>query len=59
MGRPTISVNILPWEQAHSQAYPIRLAVFVKEQGVPEEIKQLLLEQHLTPQLGSPRQIAD
>ena len=39
MGRPTISVNILPWEQAHSQAYPIRLAVFVKEQGVPEELE--------------------
>lgn len=29
------------------------------QKGVPEEIKQLLLEQHLTPQLGSPRQIAD
>ena len=39
MGRPTISVNILPWEQAQSQAYPIRLAVFVKEQGVPEELE--------------------
>ncbi len=39
MGRPTISVNILPWEQAQSQAYPIRLAVFIKEQGVPEELE--------------------
>ena len=39
MGHPTISVNILPWEQAQSQAYPIRLAVFVKEQGVPEELE--------------------
>lgn len=39
MGRPTISVNILPWEQAQSQAYPIRLTVFVKEQGVPEELE--------------------
>jgi predicted GNAT family N-acyltransferase len=39
MRRPTISVNILPWEQAQSQAYPIRLAVFVKEQGVPEELE--------------------
>jgi predicted GNAT family N-acyltransferase len=39
MRRPTISVNILPWEQAQSQAYPIRLAVFIKEQGVPEELE--------------------
>jgi predicted GNAT family N-acyltransferase len=39
MRRPTISVNILPWEQAQYQAYPIRLAVFVKEQGVPEELE--------------------
>ena len=29
------------------------------QKGVPDEIKQLLLDQHLTPQLGSPRQIAD
>jgi NAD(P)-dependent dehydrogenase (short-subunit alcohol dehydrogenase family) len=29
------------------------------QKGVPEEIKQILLDQHLTPQLGSPRQIAD
>lgn len=29
------------------------------QKTVPEEIKQLLLAQHLTPELGSPRQIAD
>ena len=33
------SIQILSWEQAQSQAYPIRLAVFVKEQGVPEELE--------------------
>jgi len=29
------------------------------QKAVPEEIKQILLAQHLTPRLGSPRQIAD
>jgi NAD(P)-dependent dehydrogenase (short-subunit alcohol dehydrogenase family) len=29
------------------------------QKTVPEEIKQILLEQHLTPELGRPRQIAD
>lgn len=29
------------------------------QKNVPEEIKQILLDQHLTPKLGSPRQIAD
>lgn len=29
------------------------------QKSVPQEIKQILLDQHLTPQLGSPRQIAD
>jgi NAD(P)-dependent dehydrogenase (short-subunit alcohol dehydrogenase family) len=29
------------------------------QKSVPEEIKQILLEQHLTPELGRPRQIAD
>lgn len=29
------------------------------QKGVPEEIKQILLDQHLTPHLGSPQQIAD
>jgi NAD(P)-dependent dehydrogenase (short-subunit alcohol dehydrogenase family) len=29
------------------------------QKGVPEEIKQILLDQHLTPKLGSPKQIAD
>ena len=29
------------------------------QKGVPQEIKQILLDQHLTPQLGSPNQIAD
>lgn len=29
------------------------------QKSVPEEVKQILLAQHLTPRLGSPRQIAD
>ena len=29
------------------------------QKSVPAEVKQILLDQHLTPQLGSPRQIAD
>ena len=29
------------------------------QKSVPEEVKQILLDQHLTPNLGSPRQIAD
>jgi NAD(P)-dependent dehydrogenase (short-subunit alcohol dehydrogenase family) len=29
------------------------------QKSVPEEIKQILLAQHLTPALGQPRQIAD
>lgn len=29
------------------------------QKAVPEEIKQILLDQHLTPRLGNPRQIAD
>lgn len=29
------------------------------QKSVPEEIKQILLAQHLTPELGQPRQIAD
>lgn len=29
------------------------------QKEMPEEIKQILLDQHLTPALGSPRQIAD
>lgn len=29
------------------------------QKDVPDEIKQILLDQHLTPTLGSPRQIAD
>ena len=29
------------------------------QKSVPEEIKQILLAQHLTPELGRPRQIAD
>ncbi len=29
------------------------------QKSVPAEIKQILLDQHLTPELGSPRQIAD
>ena len=29
------------------------------QKSVPDEVKQILLEQHLTPELGRPRQIAD
>jgi len=29
------------------------------QKSVPDEVKRILLAQHLTPQLGSPRQIAD
>lgn len=29
------------------------------QKEIPEEVKQILLDQHLTPSLGSPRQIAD
>lgn len=29
------------------------------QKSVPQEIKQILLDQHLTPELGRPRQIAD
>jgi NAD(P)-dependent dehydrogenase (short-subunit alcohol dehydrogenase family) len=29
------------------------------QKEIPEEVKQILLDQHLTPALGSPRQIAD
>ncbi len=39
MTQPTVVVHLLPWEQAQAKAYPIRLAVFVKEQGVPRELE--------------------
>ena len=29
------------------------------QKEIPEEVKQIMLDQHLTPSLGSPRQIAD
>ena len=32
-------ILIKPWEQAHDLAYPIRRAVFILEQGVPEELE--------------------
>ncbi len=39
MTQPTVVVHLLPWEQAQARAYPIRLAVFVEEQGVPRELE--------------------
>ncbi len=39
MTQPTVVVHLLPWEQAQARAYPIRLAVFVGEQGVPSELE--------------------
>ncbi len=39
MTQPTVVVHLLPWEQAQLRAYTIRLAVFVKEQGVPSELE--------------------
>jgi predicted GNAT family N-acyltransferase len=39
MMQATIKISIVPWELAQAQAYPIRLAVFVEEQGVPKELE--------------------
>jgi predicted GNAT family N-acyltransferase len=36
-------IELLPWEQAHAHASPIRFTVFVEEQGVPREIE---LDEH-------------
>lgn len=32
-------IELMAWEQARAQAAPIRLAVFVEEQGVPPELE--------------------
>jgi predicted GNAT family N-acyltransferase len=32
-------IEVLPWEKARAHAAPIRLRVFVEEQGVPPEIE--------------------
>ena len=34
-----LTVKILPWQKAGSLAYSVRYTVFVKEQGVPEELE--------------------
>lgn len=39
MMQPTVLVHLLPWEQAQARASPIRLAVFVEEQGIPSELE--------------------
>jgi predicted GNAT family N-acyltransferase len=39
MKHPTVLVHLLPWGQAQARTHPIRLAVFVEEQGVPEELE--------------------
>lgn len=32
-------IELLPWDEARAQAAPIRFAVFVEEQGVPQDIE--------------------
>jgi len=39
MKSTTASIQILSWEQVQAWAYPVRLEVFVKEQGVPKELE--------------------
>lgn len=34
-----LRIELLPWSEARAHAEPIRLAVFVKEQGVPAELE--------------------
>ena len=34
-----LRIELLPWDEAHAHAAPIRFAVFVEEQGVPREIE--------------------
>ena len=34
-----VRIELLSWEEARTQAAPIRFAVFVEEQGVPREIE--------------------
>lgn len=34
-----LTIELLPWEEARVHAAPIRFAVFVEEQGVPQEIE--------------------
>lgn len=33
------AIQILPWNEANTLAYPIRFQVFVNEQGVPEDLE--------------------
>lgn len=34
-----LNIELLPWDEAREHAAPIRFAVFVEEQGVPQEIE--------------------
>lgn len=34
-----LRIELLPWEDARAHAAPIRFAVFVEEQGVPEQME--------------------
>ena len=34
-----VKIDLMPWEQARAHAAPIRFAVFVEEQGVPQELE--------------------
>ncbi len=33
------AIQILPWNEANTLAYPIRFQVFINEQGVPEDLE--------------------
>jgi predicted GNAT family N-acyltransferase len=37
--RAMLRIDLLPWDEARAHAEPIRLTVFVKEQGVPPELE--------------------
>jgi predicted GNAT family N-acyltransferase len=37
--RAMLRIELLPWHEARAHAEPIRLTVFVKEQGVPRELE--------------------
>ena len=34
-----LRIELLPWDEARAQAEPIRMVVFVEEQGVPAELE--------------------
>jgi predicted GNAT family N-acyltransferase len=34
-----VKIELMPWERARAHAAPIRFAVFIEEQGVPQELE--------------------